>query len=158
MFPPQLIVEHRVLAGASISSKKRLLETLAELLVGEQPQLSREAVFDRLLERERLGSTGLGHGVALPHARVAEITDAIGAFIQIAEPVPFDAIDDQPIDLAFALLVPEGANETHLQLLAKLAELFNQDHLRQRLRSAESPQALLDILTQASLSASNGVA
>ncbi|WPL15420.1 Nitrogen regulatory protein [Thiorhodovibrio winogradskyi] len=156
MFPPQLIVEHRVLAGASISSKKRLLETLAELLVAEQPQLSREAVFDRLLERERLGSTGLGHGVALPHARVADITDSIGAFIQMREPVAFDAIDDQPINLAFALLVPESANETHLQLLANLAEIFNQDPLRQRLRAAEDPRALLEILTQASPTPARG--
>lgn len=146
-FPPQLIAEHRVLGSASISSKKRLLETLAELLVGELPQLSRESIFDRLLERERLGSTGLGHGVALPHARVAEVTHSIGAFIQMREPVPFDAIDDQPVDLAFALLVPEAANETHLQLLANLAELFNQDQLRARLRAADGPAALLAILT-----------
>jgi PTS system nitrogen regulatory IIA component len=149
MFPPQLIVEHRVLGAASISSKKRLLETLAELLVGELPELSRESVFDRLLERERLGSTGLGHGVALPHARVAEVTDAIGAFVQMREPVPFDAIDDQPVDLAFALLVPETANEMHLQLLADLAALFNQDQLRQKLRDAEGPDALLTLLTEA---------
>lgn len=149
MFPAQLLVEHRVLGGAVLSSKKRLLETLAELLVGEQPQLSRELVFDRLLERERLGSTGLGHGVALPHARVAEVTDSIGAFVQIREPVPFDAIDDRPVDLAFALLVPEAANESHLRLLADLAALFNQESLRQRLRAAQSAESLFAILTQA---------
>ncbi len=149
MFPPHLLVEQRVLAGASVSSKKRLLETLASLLVGEQPQLSREAVFDRLLERERLGSTGLGHGVALPHARVAEVTDSIGAFVRISEPVSFDAIDDEPVDLAFALLVPEAANETHLQLLADLAARFNQASLRQRLRAAQDPGELLKILHEA---------
>ena len=151
MFPPHLLVAHRVLGGASIRSKKRLLETLAELLVSDLPALSRESVFDRLLERERLGSSGLGHGVALPHARVAEITDSIGAFVQTCEPVAFDAIDDQPVDLAFALLVPEDANESHLQLLADLAALFNEEQLRQRLRSAEGPQALLDVLTRDSL-------
>jgi PTS system nitrogen regulatory IIA component len=148
MFPPHLLVERRVLGGASISSKKRLLETLAELLVSAQPGLSRDAVFDRLLERERLGSTGLGHGVALPHARVTEVTDAIGAFIQIREPVDFDAIDDQPVDLAFALLVPEAANEAHLQLLSDLATLFSEESLRVRLRRASTPGVLLGLLTQ----------
>lgn len=146
MFPPHLLVERRVLGGASISSKKRLLETLAELLVSAQPGLSRDAVFDRLLERERLGSTGLGYGVALPHARVAELSEAIGAFIQIREPVPFDAIDDQPVDLAFALLVPEVAHEAHLQLLADLAALFSEPGLRAQLRRASTPGALLDLL------------
>ncbi|MBK1647525.1 PTS sugar transporter subunit IIA [Rhabdochromatium marinum] len=149
MFPPHFIVAPRVLGGASIRSKKRLLETLAELLVGELPALSRESVFDRLLERERLGSTGLGHGVALPHARMAEVTDPIGAFIQIREPVAFDAIDDQPVDLAFALLVPEAADETHLQLLSGLATLFDQDSLRQQLRGTEGSQALVDVLLEA---------
>lgn len=148
MFPPQLLIERRVLGRASISSKKRLLETLGELLASAQPALSRESVFDRLLERERLGSTGIGYGVALPHARMPEITDSIGAFVQVREGVPFDAIDDQPVDLAFALLVPEAANETHLQLLADLAALFSEEPLRQRLRSADSPSTLFDILTR----------
>ena len=156
MFPPHLLDERRVLAGASIRSKKRLLETLAELLASDQPQLNREAVFDRLLERERLGSTGLGHGVALPHARVAEVTDSIGAFIQLREPVSFDAIDDQPVDLAFALLVPEEANEAHLRLLADLAELFNRQALRQQLHGALDARALLAILTPVGLPGASG--
>ncbi|MCF7984631.1 MAG: PTS sugar transporter subunit IIA [Thiohalocapsa sp.] len=146
MFPPNLITETRVVSRCDVSSKKRLLETLAELLAGAQPQLTSEHIFDRLLERERLGSTGLGHGIALPHARVAEVEDALGAFVQLRTGVPFDAIDDRPVDLAFALLVPESADQRHLQLLAGLAEMFNDERLREHLRNGESPADLLQLM------------
>lgn len=146
MFPPNLITETRVLSRCDVSSKKRLLETLAGLLAGAHPQLTSEQVFDRLLERERLGSTGLGHGIALPHARIGEVDDALGAFVQLRAGVPFDAIDDRPVDLAFALLVPESADERHLQLLAGLAEMFNDEQLRERLRRSETDGALLQVI------------
>jgi len=148
MFPSNLITEARVRCGSDITSKKRLLESLGELLAEASAALSAEVVFDRLLERERLGSTGLGHGIALPHARVKEVAAPIGAFIQLRHAVDFDAIDDRPVDLAFALLVPEAADERHLQLLAGLAERFNQPQLRKRLRACESPAQLIDVLTR----------
>jgi PTS system nitrogen regulatory IIA component len=148
MLPPDLINEARILSRSGISSKKRLLESLAELLAEAEPELSTETVFERLLERERLGSTGLGHGIALPHARAAEVAAPIGAFIQLSEAVDFDAIDDQPVDLAFALLVPQAADERHLQLLASLAEMFNNASLRQRLRASESSSDLYNLLTR----------
>jgi len=147
MFPPQFIVASRIGNRLDLGSKKRLLEVLGELLAADQPGLNPETVFERLLERERLGSTGLGHGVALPHARVKEISEAVGAFVQVQQPVDFDAIDDQPVDLAFALLVPEAATEVHLQLLASLAAMFSDPELRERLRRAASPEELLDLLT-----------
>lgn len=146
MFPPNLITTARVRARVEVASKKRLLESLAELLAVAHPGLGAEAVFDRLLERERLGSTGLGHGVALPHARVKGLDAAVGAFVQLRAGVPFDAIDDKPVDLAFGLLVPEAATEQHLQLLARLAELFNDPHLRAELRAAAAPGQLLTLL------------
>ena len=146
MFPPDLITEARVRTRCDVASKKRLLETLAALLADGRPGLTTEHIFDRLLERERLGSTGLGYGIALPHARVREVDDAIGAFVQLQEPVPFDAIDDRPVDLAFALLVPESADERHLQLLAGLAEMFNDAAVRERLRSADTDAELLNVL------------
>jgi PTS system nitrogen regulatory IIA component len=146
MFPPQLIVADRIGYNLEISSKKRLLEILGELLASASPSLSPETVFERLLERERLGSTGLGHGVALPHTRIKEVTEAVGAFIQIREGVEFDAIDNRPVDLAFALLVPEEANEMHLQLLAQLASMFSDQQLRRDLRGAVSKDRILAIL------------
>lgn len=146
MFNPDLITETRIGCGLEIASKKRLLETLAELLASDQPRLQPEIVFERLLERERLGSTGLGHGIALPHARVKDLSASIGAFVQVARGVDYDAADGEPVDLAFALLVPEAANEEHLQLLAHLASLFSDPVVRARLREADSAAALLTLL------------
>lgn len=146
MFPPQFIAVDRIGNGLKIGSKKRLLEVLAELLSSDQPSLDPETVFEHLLERERLGSTGLGHGIALPHARMKDVTEALGAFVQLQEGVSFDAIDDKPVDLAFALLVPESANEMHLQLLSQLASMFSGDQLRQELRDAASADQILELL------------
>jgi nitrogen PTS system EIIA component len=147
MFPPHFIVAGRIGSQLDIGSKKRLLEVLSELLAADDPALAPEVVFERLLERERLGSTGLGHGIALPHARMKDVEEAVGAFVQTRRPVPFDAIDDQPVDLAFALLVPEAASEIHLQLLSRLAAMFSDPALRQRLRQAETPEEILTYLT-----------
>jgi len=146
MFPLQFIVAERIGNRLEIGSKKRLLEVLGELLATDAPELDPDAVFERLLERERLGSTGLGHGIALPHARMKEVDEAVGAFIQLRQGVDFDAIDDKPVDLSFGLLVPESANEMHLQLLSQLATMFSDAKLRQSLRAAESAEEILRIL------------
>jgi nitrogen PTS system EIIA component len=147
MFSPDLISETRIGCGLEIASKKRLLETLAELLASGHPRLQPEAVFERLLERERLGSTGLGHGVALPHARLKDTASVLGAFVRIARGIDYDAADGEPVDLAFALLVPEAANEEHLQLLAHLATLFSDPLVRTQLREARSTAVILEVLT-----------
>jgi PTS system nitrogen regulatory IIA component len=146
MFPPRFIAPERIAKGLEIASKKRLLEALAELLAADAPGLSPELVFERLLERERLGSTGLGHGVALPHARMQDLDEAIGAFIQLREGVDFDAVDDQPVDLAFAMLVPESASEVHLQLLSQLAAMFDDSGLRSQLRRARDRETVLRLI------------
>ena len=147
MFRPDFITETRIARALELSSKKRLLEALARLLASEHPTLSPATVFERLLERERLGSTGLGHGIALPHARVREVKEALGAFVTTAEGVDYDAMDGEPVDLAFALLVPEDATEEHLQLLAQLAGLFSDPRVRKRLRDADSAAAILRIFS-----------
>lgn len=146
MFPPQFLTVERIAGGVEITSKKRLLEVLAGLLSSTQPQLHTNTILERLLERERLGSTGLGHGVALPHARIKEADEAIGAFVQVRHPLDFDAIDEQPVDLAFAMLVPEAATEVHLQLLGQLAGLFGNQEFRERLRQTNEPAILLGLL------------
>lgn len=147
MFPPNLITVTRVRVAAEVTSKKRLLEALATLLAAEHPQPGDAVIFDRLLERERLGSTGLGQGVALPHARIKNLTEPVGAFVQVQGLVPFDAIDDQPVDLAFGLLVPDAATDETLQLLAHLAGMFSDAHLRAALRGARSPERLHALLS-----------
>lgn len=126
----------RVAVDVEAASKKRTLETVADLLSGGG--LSRDAIFDALLGRERLGSTGLGQGVALPHGRVPGNDRTLGAFIRLDNGVDFDAQDQQPVDLVFGLVVPEASTETHLQTLAAIARLFSDESVCQQLREADS--------------------
>jgi nitrogen PTS system EIIA component len=143
MFPPQFLVAERIACDVDISSKKRLLQALAGLLAADLGAITQEAVFEHLIERERLGSTGLGHGIALPHSRMKDVTQARGAFVQLRQGIDYDAIDNHPVDLAFALLVPEEANETHLQLLSALARMFSDASLRLDLHGAKSSDEVL---------------
>jgi PTS system nitrogen regulatory IIA component len=147
MFPENFIVKERIRCHVKCSSKKRVLEQLGDLLVSStEHQLTQDAIFDKLLERERLGTTALGYGIALPHARMAGVTEAKGAFIQMSEGIDFGAVDRQPVDLTFALLVPEEATEEHLQLLAKLAAMFSNSELCESLRNAETSDDLLSLI------------
>ena len=99
-------------------------------------------VFDSLFARERLGSTGLGQGIAIPHGRIKGLKDAAGAFLRLEAPVQFDAPDGRPVNMLFVLLVPEQANETHLQLLSELAQMFSDRSFREQLQAAPDAQAL----------------
>ncbi len=143
VFSENFINSERVSCGNTATSKKRALQSLGELLALAEPELSPNDTFDKLLERERLGSTGLGHGIALPHARVSGIEKAYGAFIQLETSVDFDAIDNQPVDLIFGLLVPESATKEHLQLLAQLASMFSNAEFCEKLRQATQPEEVM---------------
>jgi PTS system nitrogen regulatory IIA component len=149
MFPPNFIVVERNGIDLEINSKKRLLEVLGKYLATAVPSATGEEIFSRLLDRERLGSTGLGLGIALPHARLRRADQPVGAFVRLTKGIDFNAIDDEPIDLAFALVVPEAATEAHLQLLAKLAGVFGDEGLRTRLRTAPDADATLRLLLEA---------
>lgn len=142
-----LIAPARVIAGAKVSSKKRLLEQLAAALGEGDPERER-ALYDSLCQRERLGSTGLGHGVAIPHGRSAALGVATGAVLRLAEPVDFGAGDGEPVDLVFALAVPEHFTQQHLVLLAQLAEMFGDERFRSRLREAKDSEALYRLLAE----------
>ncbi|MDO6681988.1 MULTISPECIES: PTS IIA-like nitrogen regulatory protein PtsN [unclassified Oceanobacter] len=126
----------------AITSKKKLLEFLAGLIAEKVDGSSSDEVFERLLGRERLGSTGIGEGIAIPHCRLRQCEQAVGVLLHLQEAIDFDAIDHQPVDLVFALLVPEEATDDHLQILATLAQNFSQNDYRQQLRSASSDQEL----------------
>ncbi len=141
-----ILTPERVSCDSQAGSKKRVLELLSELAAGGQDSLSRSEIFDSLLSRERLGSTGLGHGIAIPHGRVKNSDKTIGAFIKLREGIDYDAMDHQPVDLLFALLVPEQSTEEHLKLLAQLAEMFSNAEVVAHLRSATSAAALLDTI------------
>lgn len=142
------LVSPRSISGnLTANSKKRLLERMGELLHVDHPELDEHEAFHSLFERERLGSTGIGHGVALPHGRMKGIKEAVGAFAILQSEMDYDSIDQQPVRMAFALLVPEEANEEHLQILAQLAKLFDQEGLRQRLLQAQNDTELYQTLT-----------
>jgi PTS system nitrogen regulatory IIA component len=148
MFPDGFLQEERIGCNLEAASKKRVLEQLGQRLAESVPELTQDLVFDALLERERLGSTGLGKGIALPHARMASVTQAMGAFITLDQGIDFDAIDGDPVDLAFAMLVPEEATDEHLQLLSKLASMFSDADFCSELRQAESSLDLYKLIQQ----------
>ena len=144
-----LLEPQRLMLSSSAASKKRALEHLSELMASAGESFSAGHVFDSLLVRERLGSTGLGYGVAIPHARYQGATDAIGAFMRLDEPVDFDAMDSEPVDLVFGLLVPEDCTDEHIQILAQLAELFSDRELRSALRTADGTDEVLQLIGSA---------
>lgn len=138
----QLLPVACTLQGVRESSPKRVFETLSRLFAARQPALVQQAVLTAFVERERLGSTAIGHGIAIPHIRMPHLTQPLGAFLQLKEGINFTAPDTQAVDLIFALIVPEEAPEAHLNLLAQLATLLSSETLRTQLRSATDHHTL----------------
>ena len=143
-----LVTADRIACDDQVSSKKRVLERLSGLLASDMADAAPERIFDSLVARERLGSTGLGHGVALPHARLPGLSQSVGAMLKITHGVDFDAVDNQQVTLIFGLLVPEHSTQAHLETLAQLAERFADDALCARLRNANTAETLLRILCE----------
>ena len=131
----------QVLVGVEATSKKRAFEE-AGLLFENLHGLSRALISDSLFARERLGSTGLGHGVAIPHGRIKGLKAPMAAVLQLAQPIGFDAPDEQPVGLLIFLLVPEAATQKHLEILSEIAELLSDADLRERIKSAASVDEL----------------
>jgi len=142
----KLLAPDHVLVDLPASSKKRLFEQ-AGLLFENHDGLARSIVYESLFARERLGSTGLGQGVAIPHGRIKGLKEALGAFIRLAQPIPFDAPDGAPVTLVFVLLVPEKATEKHLQILSELAQMFSDKALRDEMTAAPDAAALHRLVT-----------
>jgi len=142
----KLLPPSNILLDLDVTSKKRMFEQ-AGLLFENNQGVARSVVFDSLFARERLGSTGLGQGVAVPHGRIKGLKEAVGAFMRLASPVPFDGPDGKPVTLVFFLLVPEQATEQHLQVLSELAQLFSDRDLRDRLATESDSSALHQTIT-----------
>jgi PTS system nitrogen regulatory IIA component len=135
----KILVPDNILLDTESTSKKRVFERVGLLFENNQ-QLARSLVFDSLFAREKLGSTGLGQGVAIPHGRIAKLRDATAVFVRTSHPIPFDAPDGEPVNLIFVLLVPERATDIHLQILGELAQMFSDSQFRNRLlESADAP-------------------
>ncbi|MDZ4254539.1 MAG: PTS IIA-like nitrogen regulatory protein PtsN [Sulfuritalea sp.] len=130
-----------VVANLDASSKKRVFEQVG-ILFENRHGVARSTVYDALFAREKLGSTGLGQGIAIPHGRIKGLKAPIGAFVRLGSPVQFDAPDGKPVGLVFVLLVPEAANEHHLQLLSELAQMFSDRAFREQLATAADSAAL----------------
>ncbi len=139
-----LLTPQRTFTGVEAGSKKRLLETIAQLLHEAVPELGADDLFTSLTTRERLGTTGLGFGVAIPHCRIDSCTAPVGALFRLHESVDFDAVDGDPVDLLFVLVVPEEATQEHLNALAAIAERLGDRAYRDRLREAGSAEQMFD--------------
>ena len=121
----EIINVNRIKSDINVQSKKRALEALSELIAEDQNQLDSADIFDSLISRERLGATGVGYGIAIPHGRIKSCNKITGAFIQLAQGIDFNTVDNQPVDMLFALVVPEESTDEHLQVLALLASMLD---------------------------------
>ncbi|MCS5709239.1 PTS IIA-like nitrogen regulatory protein PtsN [Candidatus Berkiella cookevillensis] len=135
----------RTVNAVPATSKKKALELIAKTLSTNIPELNENTLFEHLVQREKLGSTAIGHGCALPHCR-ANTEQVFGCFLKLAAPIDFDAPDKEPVDLIFSIVVPTEATDMHLNILAYIADLFHNDTFRSRLRSAKSNEELYQIL------------
>lgn len=142
----ELIAAEHVVSSAHVSSKKRVFELIGDILAKGEAGIAQNEIFDSLQARERLGSTGLGKGVAIPHGRLKGLNKTLVAFIHLDEGIEFDSVDCKPVDLLCALLVPEESTQEHLQLLAEVAEIFRDEVLCEALRSVDSDKALFELL------------
>jgi len=144
--PSVLPLAHfQVLGGESLLSKKRVFERAAEAM-GAALGLSSETVYRALLAREKLGSTAIGEGIAIPHCRINECSEAAGCLVTLQEPIDYGSADGNGVDVIFVLLVPEEATEAHLKLLAALARSFSSAEVRDRVRQTQDPEALKHLL------------
>ena len=143
-----LVQPEGVVAHLKVTSKKQALQELSER-AAKITGLSERAIFETLLERERLGSTGVGQGIAIPHGKLPEIDRLHGLFARLDTPIDFESVDDQPVDLIFLLLAPETAGADHLKALAGVSRMLRNESIAERLRGAKNDEALYAMLVDA---------
>ncbi|WP_127144993.1 PTS IIA-like nitrogen regulatory protein PtsN [Pelagibacterium montanilacus] len=141
-----ILSQDSIMPCAKVASKRQLLQQLAER-ASAQVGIDAQVIFDTLLSREQLGSTGLGSGIAIPHGKIKGLPGVTAVFARLAQPIEFDAVDDQPVDIIVMLLAPEGSGADHLKALSKVARLLRSEGIVDRLRSTKDPAKLRDILT-----------
>ncbi|NRB24988.1 PTS IIA-like nitrogen regulatory protein PtsN [Shewanella sp.] len=133
---------------ATPGSKKKVLELISDLAAVQYPTLSSQEIFESLLAREKMGSTGIGNGIAIPHGKLSNISQPVAVLIKCEEPISFDAIDKQPVDILFALLVPADQCEQHLSTLSSMAEKLNNKLIVKQLRKTHDESELYQVITQ----------
>ena len=152
MLISDLVTPPAVIAALKATSKKQALQELARR-ASELTGAPERMIFDTVLERERLGTTGVGDGVAIPHGKLANLPRLFGLFARLERPIDFEAIDEQPVDLIFLLLAPGGAGADHLKALARVSRLLRDRSMREKLRGSETPEALYALLVDQQASA-----
>jgi PTS system nitrogen regulatory IIA component len=138
-----------VIGALKVNGKKQLLQEVAARAAGIVRQPERK-IFETLMEREKLGTTGVGQGIAIPHGRLADLKDIVGVFARLEQPIDYDAVDNQPVDLVFMLLAPEGAGADHLKALARVARLLRDGDVVRKLRDSRDAEALYAVLAMPS--------
>ncbi|TWH76745.1 phosphotransferase IIA-like nitrogen-regulatory protein PtsN [Azomonas agilis] len=144
-----ILTPERTLIGVQAGSKKRVLEQIAKLVASDLPDLDAQEIFESLVAREKLGSTGFGNGIAIPHCRLIGCTAPLSAVLRLDAPVDFDAIDGAPVDLLFVLLVPQEATDQHLELLRQIASMLDREEVRLGLRQAPTNESLYQTVIDA---------
>ena len=142
-----ILTPQAILPSVKAGSKKQLLQELAAF-AASQSGLSESDVYEALLQRERLGSTGIGHGIAIPHGKLPKLNQLFGIFARLEKPLDFEALDGEPVDLIFLLLAPEGADADHLKALSRVARALRDPAIAQKLRKSHDASALFAMLTQ----------
>ena len=143
-----LLSPQSIFLDTEITSKKKLLQLIANI-AADRAQLSESLIYNNLLNRERLGSTGLGLGFAVPHARLENLDHTMGCFFRLKDPVNFESPDNQPVDLVFTIIIPEQATEEHLIILSSLASIFSRAEVCEAIRSAASKEEIAQIIESA---------
>ena len=152
-----LLSPEGVFAALKVQGKKQLLQELSARAAGIVHNPERR-IYETLTERERLGTTGVGQGIAIPHGRLANLDKIAGVFVRLDTPIEYDAVDNQPVDLVFMLLAPEGAGADHLKALARVSRLLRNQTTCEKLRAAKSAEALYAILTEPAAGANSAAA
>ena len=144
-----ILTPGRSLVNVPGGSKKRALEKVATVIADQVPELEMQDVFEKLVAREKLGSTGFGNGIAIPHCRLEGCSAPVSALLHLEAPIDYDAIDGAPVDLLFVLLVPEAATDAHLELLRQIASMLNRSEVRESMRQAQSGERLYQLVLEA---------
>jgi len=142
-----LVEVSAILPALKANSKKQLLQLLAEKAAAVT-ELPERVIFDTILQRERLGSTGVGNGIAIPHGKLAGVKKIVGVFARLETPVDFEALDDQPVDLVFLLLAPEGAGADHLKALSRIARVLRDNETVTKIRGTRDANAIFALLSE----------
>ncbi len=143
-----LLSPQKIFIDTEVSSKKKLLELIANI-TADQTQLPESTIYTNLLNRERLGSTGLGQGFAVPHARLPELQNTIGCFFRLKQPVNFESPDNKPVDLVFTIIIPQEATDEHLLILSSLARIFSNADICEAIRAAADKEEIEKIIRSA---------